>query len=208
MIQRIAAIKKILDEHFPDPPICLQHTSVYTLLIAVLLSAQSTDARVNQVTPLLFAQAATPQEMVALPVETIEAIIRPCGLSRNKSRFIHALSQMLLQEYGGEVPDALEELERLPGVGHKTASVVLSQAFGKPAFPVDTHIYRLSHRWGLSEGTTVSHVEADLKKIFDEKDWGRVHLQMIYYARAYCPARGHRMEACPICSLLKGHYSL
>lgn len=195
-------VQEILNELFPEPEIPLQHKSTYTLLIAVLLSAQCTDERVNRITPNLFVLADTPQEMVKLSYETIQDIIRPCGLSDRKSRAIKDLSQILLDIHDGKVPDTLEELEELPGVGHKTASVVLCQAFGKEAFPVDTHIHRLAKRWKLSNGKNVETTEQDLKKLFPKKDWIRLHLQIIYFARKFCPAKGHIVKECPICSLL------
>ncbi len=198
---RICLIEKILDETFPHPTIPLQHQDPYTLLIAVLLSAQCTDARVNLVTPHLFAKASTPKAMVKLTPQEIEEIIRPCGLGPTKSRAIWQLSQDVLTHYQGKVPDSLELLEKLPGVGHKTASVVMVQAFGKPAFPVDTHIHRCAKRWKLSSGKSVEQTEKDLKKAFPEKDWGKRHLQIIYFARTYCPAMRHNPKDCPICSL-------
>lgn len=201
-MKRPQLIAHILEEYFPEPPIPLKHRDPYTLLIAVLLSARSTDAMVNRVTPKLFNLADTPQEMVKLDVEKIRAIIRPCGLSPGKAKAIHTLSGMLLDQYDGEVPASFEALEALPGVGHKTASVVMAQAFAIPAFPVDTHIFRCARRWGLSKGKTVNAVERDLKKLFPKKDWIKLHLQIIHFARAYCPARGHIASACPICSRL------
>ena len=192
-------IQGILDDLFPNPPIPLAHTDSFTLLIAVLLSAQCTDKRVNEVTPGLFALAHTPQEMAQLAPEQVEAIIKPCGLAPTKSKNIVALSKLLVEIHGGHVPDTFEALEALPGVGHKTASVVMSQAFGHPAFPVDTHIHRCAKRWGLSSGTSVEKTEADLKRRFSKRSWNRLHLQIIYYARAYCPARGHVIDDCPIC---------
>lgn len=194
-------IRDIMDQHFPETPIPLEHVDAYTLLIAVLLSAQCTDARVNQITPLLFDRAATPWEMVELSVPEIEDIIRPCGLAPAKSKNIWNLSKMLIEKYDGAVPDDIDALEELPGVGHKTASVVMNQAFGIPAFPVDTHIHRLAYRWGLSNGKNVVQTEKDLKKIFPRETWGKVHLQIIYFGRKYCPARGHKPSACPICSV-------
>ena len=194
-------IEAILNEHFPNPAIPLEHRDPYTLLVAVLLSAQCTDARVNQITPKLFALASTPQEMVQLKPEQIEEVIRPCGLAPTKSKAIHALSQILLNKHDGQVPADMEALEALPGVGHKTASVVMVQAFDTPAFPVDTHIARCARRWGLSDAKTVEGVERDLKKHFAKERWGLIHLQIILFARAYCPARGHNESACPICSL-------
>jgi endonuclease-3 len=191
----------ILEQLFAETPIPLDHIDPYTLLIAVLLSAQCTDERVNKITPLLFAAAYTPKTMVLLTVEEIKAIIRPCGLSPAKSKAIHRLSELILEKHNGEVPQTFEELEALPGVGHKTASVVMSQAFGVPAFPVDTHIHRLAFRWGLSNGKNVVQTEADLKILFPRESWNKLHLQIIFFGRAYCPARGHNPEACPICSL-------
>jgi len=194
-------IAKILDDLYPSTPIPLTHQDPYTLLIAVLLSAQCTDKRVNLITPLLFAEADTPQEMIKMEVERIREIIKPCGLSPRKSKAIHGLSQILLDKHNGEVPQSFEALEELPGVGHKTASVVMSQAFGVPAFPVDTHIHRLAKRWKLSSGKNVVQTEKDLKKLFPEETWNKLHLQIIFFGRAYCPARGHVKEDCPICSV-------
>lgn len=179
-----------LEEIYPKVPIPLEHTDPYTLLIAVLLSAQSTDVRVNQTTPLLFDRADNPAAMIRLSVEEIRAIIRPVGLSPTKAKAIHRLSEILLEKYQGEVPQDLEALEELPGVGHKTASVVVSQAFGIPAFPVDTHIHRLMYRWGLSTGKNVVQTEKDAKRLFPEHLWNKLHLQIIWYGREYCPARG------------------
>ena len=195
------AIADILQRLYPETPIPLTHEDPYTLLIAVLLSAQCTDKRVNLVTPELFAMAKTPQDMVTHSVEEIKAIIRPCGLSPRKSKAIYDLSHLLLQHHGGEVPQSLVELEKLPGVGHKTASVVMAQAFGEPMFPVDTHIHRLAARWGLSNGKNVKQTEKDLKGIFPEAIWNDLHLQIIFFGREYCPARGHHVEQCPICSV-------
>jgi endonuclease-3 len=199
-VEKAERIRKILDELFPSMEIALEHRNPFTLLVAVLLSAQCTDVKVNQITPKLFARASTPEQMAKLPVRTIERIIRPCGLAPQKSKAIAGLSRILLADHGGEVPQSFEELEALPGVGHKTASVVMVQAFGKPAFPVDTHIHRLAARWGLSRGRSVEQTERDLKKLFPEQSWGRIHLQMIYFGRRYCPARGHDLASCPICS--------
>lgn len=193
-------IRKILNELYPAPAIPLKHQDPYTLLIAVLLSAQCTDARVNTITPLLFQKANTPEKMSFLSVHEIEEIIRPCGLAPRKSKDILELSKILLQKYGGKVPCSFDQLEELPGVGHKTASVVMSQAFHQAAFPVDTHIHRCAKRWGLSSGKNVEETERDLKKIFAKKDWNRLHLQIIYFAREYCQARKHVMDDCPICS--------
>jgi endonuclease III len=199
---RVKFIQEALDHYFPQPPIPLKHTSPYTLLIAVLLSARSTDARVNEVTPQLFSMAKTPEEMVRLEVAEIQRIIRPCGLSPQKAKAIHTLSQILIDFHQSQVPGTFEELEALPGVGHKTASVVLCQAFQVPAFPVDTHIYRCAHRWSLSSQKSVNRVEEDLKVFFPKKHWIKLHLQIIYFARAFCPARGHIEKECPICSHL------
>lgn len=194
-------IQEILENLYPETPIPLDHTDPYTLLIAVLLSAQCTDARVNKITPLLFAKANTPEQMITLSVEEIRAIIKPCGLSPRKSKAIHQLSDIILEEHQGNVPQSFEALEALPGVGHKTASVVMSQAFGVPAFPVDTHIHRLAYRWALTTGKNVVQTEKDLKALFDPSVWNKLHLQIIFFGREYCPARGHRMRDCPICKV-------
>ena len=199
--QKAPHIAAILEQFYPDPPIPLEHRDPYTLLIAVLLSAQCTDVRVNKVTPDLFARAATPEAMVQLEVDEIEDVIRSCGLAPRKSQAIYALSHLLLQKHGGEVPASLSALEELPGVGHKTASVVMAQAFGEPAFPVDTHIHRLAWRWGLSNRKNVRQTEKDLKAVFSREKWNDLHLQIIYFGREYCPARGHEPRECPICSL-------
>lgn len=199
---RRKVITQILNNYFPRPEIPLQHTTPYTLLIAVLLSAQCTDARVNLVTPALFALANTPEKLVTLTIEQIQEIIRPCGLSRTKSSAIWRLSKQLIEKHQGKVPANFEDLEELPGVGHKTASVVMAQAFHKPAFPVDTHIHRCAKRWGLSKAKNVVQTERDLKEFFPKKDWNRVHLQIILYARRFCPARGHLAEKCPICQAI------
>lgn len=193
-------IVAILEELYPETPIPLTHQDPYTLLVAVLLSAQCTDERVNKVTPFLFEQANNPQEMVEMDVDDIKAIIRPCGLSPRKSKAIHELSQIILDKHGGEVPQNFADLEAMPGVGHKTASVVMSQAFGVPAFPVDTHIHRLAYRWKLSTGKNVEKTEADLKRLFPRESWNKLHLQIIFFGREYCPARGHDPYKCPICS--------
>jgi endonuclease-3 len=198
--EKAERIAKILDRLYPQAPIPLEHVDPYTLLVAVLLSAQCTDKRVNEVTPGLFARARTPAEMADLDVSEIEEIIRPCGLAPQKAKAIRELSRILLERHGGRVPGTFEELEALPGVGHKTASVVMAQAFGKPAFPVDTHIHRLAARWGLSDGSSVERTERDLKRLFPPESWGAVHLQMIYFGRAHCPARSHDLSRCPICS--------
>lgn len=198
--QKVKAITEILESYYPEVPIPLNHKDPYTLLVAVLLSAQCTDERVNKVTPELFAKADNPADMAQLPVEEIRDIIRPCGLSPRKSAAISTLSGILVENYEGEVPKDIEALEALPGVGHKTASVVMAQAFGEPAFPVDTHIHRLAYRWGLSTGKSVQKTEHDLKRLFPQHLWNKLHLQIIYFGRAYCPARGHDPRACPICS--------
>lgn len=197
--EKVRDILKILDKHFPNVDVPLHHRDAYTLLVSVLLSAQCTDERVNQVTPLLFARADNPYDMVRMSVDEIREIIKPCGLSPMKSKGIHGLSKILIEKYDGKVPPSFEALESLPSVGHKTASVVMSQAFGKSAFPVDTHIHRLAYRWGLSNGKSVEQTEKDLKRLIPEKKWGKVHLQIIYFGRSYCPARGHQWEQCPIC---------
>lgn len=199
---KVEKILQILNELYPSPPIPLKFSDRYTLLIAVLLSAQCTDARVNTITPKLFALANTPNKMVQLRVEEIEEIIRPCGLAPTKSRAIWQLSKILIEKFDGKVPNTFEALESLPGVGHKTASVVMSQGFGIPAFPVDTHIHRCAKRWGLTSGKDVKQTEADLKQLFPKKIWNKLHLQIIYFAREFCPARGHEPSVCPICSLI------
>ncbi len=198
--EKARRIQAILDELFPELRVPLEHEDPFTLLVAVLLSAQCTDARVNQVTPGLFARAPTPQAMARLSVAQIRGLIRSCGLAPSKARHLRALSKLLLERHAGKVPQSFEELEALPGVGHKTASVVMVQAFGQPAFPVDTHIHRLAARWGLSSGRSVERTERDLKRLFAAGDWGRVHLQLIHFGRAHCPARGHDRAGCPICS--------
>lgn len=191
-----------LESLYPETPIPLDHKDNYTLLVAVLLSAQCTDVRVNQVTPHLFALADNAFDMANIPVEKIMEVIRPCGLAPRKSQAISDLSNILIEKYQGEVPDSFDALEALPGVGHKTASVVMSQGFGVPAFPVDTHIHRLAYRWCLSNGKNVEKTEADLKKIFPREIWNKLHLQIIFFGREYCPARGHVIDACPICSVM------
>ena len=187
---RAEYVVRELERLYPETPVPLDHSDAYTLLIAVLLSAQCTDKRVNEITPHLFALASTPQEMVKLSVEQIKEIIRPCGLSPAKSKAIHRLSEMILEFHGGEVPQSFEALEELPGVGHKTAGVVMSQAFGVPAFPVDTHIHRLMTRWKLTNGKSVEQTEKDAKRLFPEDKWNKLHLQIIFYGREYSPARG------------------
>lgn len=197
--QRAAHVDRRLEELFPETPIPLDHRDPYTLLVAVLLSAQCTDARVNTVTPALFALAATPSEMAAQPVEAIREIIRPCGLSPRKSQAIRDLSRILVEQHGGQVPADFAALEALPGVGHKTASVVMAQAFGVPAFPVDTHIHRLAKRWKLTAGRNVEQTERDLKKLFPRERWNALHLRIIFYGRAHCTARGCDGRSCPLC---------
>lgn len=191
---KVEFVIKTLNDLYPEIPIPLDHKDPYTLLVAVLLSAQCTDVRVNQITPLLFAKADNPYDMVKLSVEEIKAIIKPCGLSPMKSKGIYGLSQILIEKYNGEVPCDFEALEELPAVGHKTASVVMSQAFGVPAFPVDTHIHRLMYRWGLSNGKNVQQTEKDAKRLFPKELWNDLHLQIIWYGREYSPARGWDLE--------------
>ncbi len=200
--ERAEFVQQRLAKLYPNPPIPLDHDDAFTLLIAVLLSAQCTDRRVNQTTPSLFARARTPGQMVKLSVDEIREIIRPCGLSPQKSKAIHGLSQILLDKHQGEVPKTLVELEELPGVGHKTAQVVLAQAFNQPSFPVDTHIHRLAYRWGLSSGKNVEQTERDLKALFPEEKWNKLHLQIIYYGREHCTARGCDGTKCEICRTL------
>jgi endonuclease-3 len=197
--EKAERIAKILDRLHPEPAIPLRHRDPFTLLVSVVLSAQCTDARVNQVTPALFARASTPEALARLPVASIERLIRSCGLAPRKARSLSALAQRLVAEHGARVPADLEALEALPGVGHKTASVVMVQAFGVPAFPVDTHIHRLAARWGLSSGRSVAQTERDLKRLFPPEAWGRVHLQLIHFGRRHCPALGHDPAGCPIC---------
>ena len=197
---KAARIAELLDALYPLPAIPLRHEDPFTLLVAVVLSAQCTDARVNEVAPRLFAAARTPAAMAALPVARIRAIIRPCGLAPRKAAHLRALSRQILARHAGRVPRSFEALEALPGVGHKTASVVMHQAFGLPAFPVDTHIHRLAARWGLSSGRNVAQTERDLKRLFPEGEWGRRHLQIIHFGREHCPARGHDGGHCLICS--------
>lgn len=198
--QRADYILGRLDELYPTTPIPLDHSDPYTLLVAVLLSAQCTDERVNKVTPALFELADNPRDMAKKKPLTVEKIIKPCGLSPRKSRAIVELSNILVDQHNSEVPQSFEALEALPGVGHKTASVVMSQAFGVPAFPVDTHIHRLAQRWGLSKGKNVVQTEADLKKLFDKQHWNKLHLQIIFYGREYCSARGCNGTVCEICT--------
>ncbi|MCH1472346.1 MAG: endonuclease III [Bacteroidia bacterium] len=197
--ERASKIHQILESEFAEVPIPLDHKDPYTLLVAVLLSAQCTDERVNKITPLLFSKADNPYDMVKMSIEEIKSIIRPCGLSPMKSKGIYGLSKILIEEYDGQVPEDMEALEKLPAVGHKTASVVMSQAFGVPAFPVDTHIHRLAYRWKLSTGKNVKQTEKDLKSCFPIESWNKIHLQIIFFGRKYCPARGHNPRTCPIC---------
>ena len=192
-------IGEILDRLYPEPPIPLDHQDPYTLLVSVMLSAQTTDKKVNEVTPALFAEASNPKSMAELPVDRILSFIRTVGLAPTKAKNLQAMAELLIERHGGEVPDDIDALEALPGVGHKTASVVMCQAFGRPAFPVDTHIHRLAARWGLSDAKNVVKTEADLKKVFPEDTWIRRHLQIIYFGREFCPARGHDLSQCEIC---------
>jgi endonuclease-3 len=192
-------IGEILDALYPEPPIPLDHQDPYTLLVSVMLSAQTTDKKVNEVTPALFAEASNPESMAALPVDRILALIRTVGLAPTKAKNLKAMAELLIERHGGKVPDDIDALEALPGVGHKTASVVMCQAFDRPAFPVDTHIHRLAARWGLSDAKNVAKTEADLKKVFPEDTWIRRHLQIIYFGREFCPARGHDLSQCEIC---------
>ena len=198
--EKAERIDAILQQLFPDPPVPLDHHDAYTLLVAVVLSAQCTDLRVNLVTPGLFARGSDPVSMAALPEREILGLIRTCGLAPGKARALRELSRLLVERHGGQVPGDFAALEALPGVGHKTASVVMAQAFGLPAFPVDTHIHRLAARWGLSAGRNVVQTERDLKRVFPKEAWNRLHLQLIHFGRTYCPARGHDPQACPICS--------
>lgn len=197
--ERANYVLKRLGELYPDPPVPLVHEDAFTLLIAVLLSAQCTDVRVNQVTPVLFKLGRSPAGLAALPVERIEAVVRPCGLGPQKARAIKELSRLLMVEHEGRVPASLEALETLPGVGHKTAQVVMAQAFGVPSFPVDTHIHRLAQRWALTTGKSVLQTERDLKRLFPVESWNRLHLQIIYYGREHCTARGCDGTRCEIC---------
>ncbi|MBN1403338.1 MAG: endonuclease III [Opitutales bacterium] len=202
--ERAAIVQRELDLLYPAPPIPLVHSDAFSLLVSVVLSAQCTDVRVNQVTPELFALADNPADMARQDVERIRAIVRPCGLSERKASAIKELSRMITDNYAGKVPDTLEQLEELPGVGHKTASVLMVQAFGQPAFPVDTHIHRLAARWKLSDGKNVEKTERDLKKLFPKESWGKLHLQIIHYGREYCMARACDGHKCHICKLLNG----
>ncbi len=198
--EKVTEIINILEDLYPTTPVPLDHKDPYTLLIAVLLSAQCTDERVNKITPLLFDKADNPYDMVKLSVDEIREIIKPCGLSPMKSKGIYGLSRMIIEKHNGKVPKNFADLEAMPAVGHKTASVVMSQAFGFPAFPVDTHIHRLAYRWGLTNGKNVEQTEKDLKRLTPKDLWNKLHLQIIFFGREYCPARGHVVEMCPICS--------
>jgi len=200
--ERVQFILDTLEQYYPETPIPLNHTDPYTLLVSVLLSAQCTDERVNQITPHLFAKANNPADMLKLSVEEIQQIIRPCGLSPMKSKGIYGLSQMIMELHNGEVPASFEALEAMLAVGHKTASVVMSQAFGVPAFPVDTHIHRLAYRWRPSAAKSVEETERDLKRLIPKDRWNKAHLQIIFMGREFCPARGHIIEKCPVCSVL------
>jgi endonuclease-3 len=197
--EKVNDILAILNKYYPSPEVPLRHKDAYTLLISVLLSAQCTDERVNKTTPLLFSRADNPYDMVKMSVDEIREIIKPCGLSPMKSKGIYGLSKILIEKYEGKVPQTFDELEELPAVGHKTASVVMTQWFNQPAFPVDTHIHRLAYRWGLSNGKSVEQTEKDLKRLIPESKWNKAHLQIIYFGREFCPARGHVWQECPIC---------
>ncbi|WP_082353991.1 endonuclease III [Marinagarivorans algicola] len=197
--ERADLVFKTLNKHYPETPVPLTHQDPYTLLVAVLLSAQCTDERVNKITPLLWQLADNPFDMQHVPVEEIQAVIRPCGLSPRKSKAISVLSQILVEKYNGQVPQNFEALEELPGVGHKTAGVVMAQAFGVPAFPVDTHIHRLAQRWGLTNGKNVVQTEKDLKRLYPKEQWNKLHLQIIFYGREFCTARGCDGTVCPLC---------
>jgi endonuclease-3 len=197
--EKVSDILKILNKYYPKVAPPLYHKDAYSLLISVVLAAQCTDERVNKITPILFRQADNPFDMIKMSADEIREIIKPCGLSPMKSKGIYGLSKILVEKYNGQVPQTFEELEALPSVGHKTASVVMTQWFDKPAFPVDTHIHRLAYRWGLSDGKNVEQTEKDLKRLIPQSKWKKVHLQMIYFGRKYCPARGHAWKACPVC---------
>ena len=199
-VEKAERIHALLEELYPETPIPLDHTDAFTLLVAVLLSAQTTDKKVNEVTPALFAEAPTPEAMASLEVERIRELIRQIGLAPQKAKNLKRTGEILVEQHGGIVPSTFEELEALPGVGHKTASVVMAQAFGVPAFPVDTHIHRLAARWGLSKGKSVEKTEADLKRLFPRETWNKLHLQIIFFGREHCPARYHDLSTCPICS--------
>ena len=197
--ERAALVLQRLEQHYPETPVPLDHSDAFTLLVAVLLSAQCTDKKVNEVTPALFAAGSDPAAMALLPEATILGHIRQLGLARTKARHVKRLAELLLERHGGAVPASFEALEALPGVGHKTASVVMAQAFGVPAFPVDTHIHRLAQRWGLSDGASVARTETDLKRLFPRESWNKLHLQIIFYGREHCTARGCDGTVCPLC---------
>ncbi len=199
-LQRVSYIQQTLEELYPETPVPLDHFDAYSLLIAVLLSAQCTDARVNQITPALWRLADNPYDMAKCTVEQINDIVRPCGLAPRKAQAIHRLSEMIVEQHDGRVPDNFEDLEAMPGVGHKTASVVMAQAFDVPAFPVDTHIHRLAQRWELTKGNNVNQTEKDLKRLFPESLWNKLHLQIIFYGREYCTARSCHGLVCQICT--------
>ncbi len=201
--QRARIIQKILNEYFPNPKIPLKHTNLYTLLIAVILSAQATDKKVNEITPKLFKKANTAQKMLKFSQKKLQKILKPIGLASKKAKAILSLSKILIEKYQSKIPSTFKELESLPGVGHKTASVIICQGFNKPAFPVDTHIHRCAKRWKLSNGTSIKKTEKDLKRIFPKKSWKKLHLQIIYFAKKYCQAKKHVTKNCPICSLLR-----
>ena len=198
--EKAERIQSMLEELYPETPVPLDHESPFQLLVAVLMSAQTTDLKVNQVTPALFKQGPTPEKMAQLEVATIQSLIREVGLAPTKAKNIRRLSELLIERHQGNIPNTFEELEALPGVGHKTAGVVLAQAFNIPAFPIDTHIHRLAARWGLSNGKNVDQTEKDLKAVFPEDAWNDLHLQIIFFGREYCPARFHDLSQCPICS--------
>lgn len=200
--EKVEFVISKLEALYPETPVPLNHKDPYTLLIAVLLSAQCTDKKVNEITPQLFKKADNPQDMIKLTVDEIKQIIKPCGLSPMKSKGIYGLSHIILDKHQGKVPESFEDLEALPGVGHKTASVVMAQAFGVPAFPVDTHIHRLAYRWGLTTGKNVKQTEKDLKRLFDKTLWNKLHLQIIFFGREYCPAKKHNPLECPICKAI------
>jgi len=197
--EKVNDILRILNKLYPEPEVPLRHKDAYTLLISVLLSAQCTDERVNKTTPLLFSRADNPYDMVKMSIDEIREIIKPCGLSPMKSKGIYGLSKILIEKYEGKVPNTFDGLEELPAVGHKTASVVMTQWFHQPAFPVDTHIHRLAYRWGLSNGKSVEQTEKDLKRLIPESKWNKAHLQIIYFGREFCTARAHSWQECPIC---------
>ncbi len=200
--KRIKLIKKVLDEYFPNPKVPLRHTNLYTLTIAVILSARTTDKKVNEITKDLFKKVKNPKQMLQLTLKELQTIIHPIGFYKRKAKAILELSKILVEKYSSKIPSTFEELESLPGIGHKTASVIMSQGFKKAAFPVDTHIHRCAKRWKLSKGESIKKTEEDLKKLFCKKDWNKVHLQIIYFARNYCKAKGHKINLCPICSII------